>query len=98
VHQSWLMDMASGGSWRRIEALSARVACVEAVRQGAVACVLTEGDIWAVIWAALEVGTQGAHKRFRWVGSIPFATETCYEAPQEIQASLSPSGPTARKT
>jgi len=75
------MSVASGGSLRGIETLTARIARAETDRQAAVASALGEGATWADIGAALGVTTQAAHKRFRWLRTAPGSTERWHEPP-----------------
>ena len=55
----------------KIEALTARMAELEADRERAVAAAMAGGATWAEIGEALGVSAQAAHKRYRWLRHSP---------------------------
>jgi hypothetical protein len=65
----------------RIEALTARMAVVEADRERAVAAAMERGATWAEIGEALGVSAQAAHKRYRWLRYSSVTGECWYEPP-----------------
>jgi DNA-directed RNA polymerase specialized sigma24 family protein len=65
----------------KIEALTARLAELEADRERAVATAMERGATWAEIGEALGVTAQAAHKRYRWLRHSPLTGECWYEPP-----------------
>ena len=65
----------------KIEALTARLAELEADRERAVAAAMERGATWAEIGEALGVTAQAAHKRYRWLRHSPLTGECWYEPP-----------------
>jgi ECF sigma factor len=65
----------------KIEALTVRMAELEASRERAVAAAMTAGATWAEIGEALGVSAQAAHKRYRWLRHSSVTGECWYEPP-----------------
>jgi hypothetical protein len=65
----------------KIEALTARMADLEADRERAVASAMERGATWAEIGEALRVSAQAAHKRYRWLRHSNLTGECWYEPP-----------------
>ncbi len=65
----------------KIEALTGRLAEMEAVRERAVAAAMERGATWAEIGEALGVTAQAAHKRYRWLRHSSVTGECWYEPP-----------------
>jgi hypothetical protein len=65
----------------KIDALTARIAALEADRQRAVTAAMDAGASWAHIGAALGVSAQAAHKRYRWLRHSPTTGECSPEPP-----------------
>jgi hypothetical protein len=75
------MDVAGRSPLEKIEALTARLAVLEADREQAVAAAMGRGATWAEIGEALGVSAQAAHKRYRWLRHSPLTGECWYEPP-----------------
>ena len=75
------MAVARRSPLEKIEALTVRVADLEAQRERAVAAAMTAGATWAEIGHALGVSAQAAHKRYRWLRHSPVTGECWYELP-----------------
>ena len=73
--------MARRSPLEKIEALTVRIADLEAHRARAVAAAMTAGATWAEIGHALGVSAQAAHKRYRWLRHSPATGECWYEPP-----------------
>ncbi len=65
----------------KIEALTVRLAELEADRERAVAAAMERGATWAEIGEALGVSVQAAHKRYRWLRHSSVTGECWYEPP-----------------
>ena len=65
----------------KIEALTGRLAEMEADRERAVAAAMERGATWAEIGEALGVTAQAAHKRYRWLRHSSVTGECWYEPP-----------------
>jgi transposase-like protein len=65
----------------KIEALTVRLAEMEADRERAVAAAMEQGVTWAEIGEALGVSAQAAHKRYRWLRHSRLTGECWYETP-----------------
>jgi transposase-like protein len=65
----------------KIEALTVRLAEMEADRERAVAAAMQRGATWAEIGEALGVTAQAAHKRYRWLRHSSLTGECWYEPP-----------------
>ena len=63
----------------KIEALTVRLAELEADRERAVAAAMERGATWAEIGEALGVSAQAAHKRYRWLRHSSVTGECWYE-------------------
>jgi hypothetical protein len=75
------MAVARRSPLEKVDALTARIADLEADRQRAVAAAISAGVSWAHIGAALGVSAQAAHKRYRWLRHSPTTGECWYEPP-----------------
>jgi hypothetical protein len=73
--------MARRSPLEKIEALTVRIADLEADRERAVAFAMAAGASWAHIGTALGVSAQAAHKRYRWLRHSPTTGECWYEPP-----------------
>lgn len=73
--------MARRSPLEKIEALTVRIADLEAQRERAVAAAMTAGATWAQIGEALGVSAQAAHKRYRWLRHNPLTGDCWYEPP-----------------
>jgi hypothetical protein len=65
----------------KLQALTARMAGLEAAREQTVAAAMAVGATWAEIGGALGVTAQAAHKRYRWLRHSPATGECWYEPP-----------------
>lgn len=65
----------------KIEALTVRLADLEAGRERAVAAAMERGATWAEIGEALGVSAQAAHKHYRWLRHSNVTGECWYEPP-----------------
>ncbi len=65
----------------KIEALTVRMAGLEANRERAVAAAMAAGARWSEIGEALGVSAQAAHKRYRWLRHSSVTDECWYEPP-----------------
>jgi hypothetical protein len=65
----------------KIDALTVRIAGLEADRERAVAAAMATGVTWAKIGDALGVSAQAAHKRYRWLRHSSMTGECWYEPP-----------------
>ncbi len=70
---------------RRVEALTARLADLNAERDLAVSRALAAGATWTEIAAALGCSPQAAHKRYRWVRHSEHTGEVWHERPLPIR-------------
>ena len=75
------MDVVRRSPLEQIEALTARLAGLEADRERAVATAMGRGATWAEIGEALGVSAQAADKRSRWLRHSPLTGECWYEPP-----------------
>ena len=75
------MAVAGHSVLETIEALTVRMAELEAGREWAVASAMAAGATWAEIGEALGIRAQGAHKRYRWLRHSPLTGECWYEPP-----------------
>ena len=75
------MAVARRSPLEKIEALTVRMAELEADRERAVAEAMDRGVTWAEIGDALGVTAQAAHKRYRWLRHSAQTGECWYEPP-----------------
>ena len=76
-----MMAVARRSPLEKIEALTVRLAEMEADRERAVAAAMERGATWAEIGEALGVSAQAAHKRYRWLRHSSVTGECWYEPP-----------------